>query len=375
MIPEKENQRQQTDNPDGKGAHYEWRLAVSDALRDSGYEADADAFWSCASDQAIYFIPHTKILPEDTDTRSLYVCATQRSHRVKAVRETCHLRICPDCAKRASARLLARYMPKCREMLESHHPRYRFRKIVLTTDIHLCSPRIEEEYRKLRQAVNKVFEALLPRNWRDDHGYIVSDEFGPEGLKLHFHVVFWGGWIENRDGHDITLSKAWKAATGGRGVVTWINAVPSEDVENELVEALKYATKFWKQNPDGSIVRLPPELVVILHEVLTGIRRVRSYGIFYNLPEPADRDLVCPDCQSPVVRLSVSEWNVFARTGWLPDEQSLYLRLGNKSPPTGGDESNSGPSLCKESGSECPKAAQPVLVGMPQSNTSFDFEG
>jgi hypothetical protein len=376
MIPEKTDARQQIEYQPDKGAYYEWRLFVSDALRGAGYEADADAFWACASDEAVYFIPHKRTLPDDTDTKSLFVCLSDRSHRVKAVRCTCHLRICPDCARRASARLLARYMPKCRELIERQHPRFCFRKIVLTTDIDLRSGDIDEQYRKLRRAVPKVFDCLLPEHWRARQGLIVSDEFGPEGHKLHFHVVFYGGWIENRAEYETTLSSAWKAVTGGHGEVTWIGRVYPEDVENELIEALKYATKFWKRNPDGSVNRLDPELVVILRNVLDGVRRVRSYGIFYNLPLPEKKEPACPDCASPVVRLSVIEWNVFTETNWLPGDPSLlHLRLGNKSPPEQDVGHRGVPPESPETGAGGQKPTQLALAGKPKPKTSYDFEG
>lgn len=375
MIPEKTDQRQQIAYDGPKGDYHEWRLLVSDALRDAGYITDADSFWDCAADQPTYFIPHHRTLPDDTDTKSLYVCLSDRNHRVKAVRCTCHLRICPDCAKRASARLLARYMPKCRELILRRSTRYQFRKVVLTTDLDLRSPDVAIQYQKLRKLVPKLFDSLLLDTWRYNQGVIVSDEFGPEGHKLHFHVIFYGSWLENRAGYEKTISSEWSRLTDGHGEITWIGLVKPADVENEVVEALKYATKFWKSDTDGNVIRLDPELVVILHELLDGVRRVRSYGIFYKLPAPADRDPVCPDCQSPVLRLSVTEWNIFAQSGWLPDEQSLHLRLGNKSPPTDRGKSDTGPPIRSDLGPVSSKSSQPVLVGMPEYNTHYQNEG
>lgn len=317
-----------------RGDYHEWRLSVSDALRDAGHENDADAFWDCAADNASFSASHSFSLPEKSNIVRVYVC---EAHGVKVVRKTCHLRVCPDCAKREANRHLAKYEPVFEDLLHQHHDCFRFRKIVLTTPLSLHDPDIVEKYREFRNSIPDMFDALLPNNWRKNQGFIVSDEFGPCGEKLHFHILFFGQWIDNKERNGFPLSSAWRKVTGGQCQVVYIGGVDAKDLIGELIETLKYVCKFWKTDPDtGEVVRLAPEHVVTLHSLLKRQRRVRSYGIFNRVPAPPDRPPTCPDCGEEMHRWTVIQYNIWLSTGWTPEIQSLNLRTGNKSPPKRG---------------------------------------
>lgn len=121
--------------------------------------------------------------------------------------------------------------------------------------------------------------------------------------------------------------------------MTHISSVNYEDLEHELIETVKYVTKFWKTSPDGALVRLSPDLVASLLLALRGTRRVRSYGIFYGVPGASVEAMTCPECGGPVSRWTPLQWNIYVETGWCPDEQKrlLILRPGNKSPPKRGE--------------------------------------
>lgn len=317
-----------------KGDYHEWRLLVSDALLDAGYEDASDEFWACAGQKASFWTATPLQLGSDVGANRVYVCP---AHGAKIVRRTCHLRVCPDCARRAANRLLARFMPKIQETLHLHHSRHRYRKIVLTTPFCLTDLDAKAQYRRLKKCLLKVFDELLPKNWRKDQGFIVADEWGADGHKLHFHILFYGQWLDNRKANGYPLATAWRKVTGGDCEVVYIAGVSAERVEAEVVETLKYCVKFWKADPDtGRAVRLPPSLVVILHRVLCGERRVRSYGIFYRLNFDDVRCPECPVCSQELVRVTVSEYNIWVITGWMPGMQALYLKTGNKSPPPDG---------------------------------------
>jgi hypothetical protein len=338
------------------GDYHEWRLLVSDAVRDAGYSDDADEFWSCAGDEASFWAAVPLELGADARATRAYVCP---AHGAKIIRKTCHLRVCPDCARRAANRLLARFMPKIQETLDRHHPRLRYRKIVLTTPFCLTDSDAKAQYRRLKKCLNTVFDALLPKGWRKDQGYIVADEWGPDGLKLHFHILFYGQWLDNRKANGYPLATAWRTVTGGDCEVVYVSGVRAERVEAEVVETLKYCVKFWKTDPEtGATVRLSPESMVILHQVLKGERRVRAYGIFYRLNAVADRCPSCPVCSEELTRMTLDEYNIWVITGWMASEQRLNLRTGNKSPPPdllGGKERSL--SATKYS----PKLEQPTL--------------
>lgn len=347
-----------------RGDYHEWRLLVSDELRGAVDDKTADSFWDCAADNASFSAPHTFPVPEKRNIVRVYVC---QEHGVKVVRETCHLRICPDCARRAANRLLARFSPVFEDLVNAHHPRFRFRKIVLTTRISLHAPDVASEYRRLRKSIPKMFDVLLPGGWRRNQGFIVADEFGETGEKLHFHILFYGQWIDNKKRNGFPLSSAWRKITGGDCEVTYIAGILAEGLHAELMETLKYVCKFWKRDPDtGEVARLSPTSMVALHKLLKCQRRVRTYGLFYRVPVAVDRRPECPDCGCTMERMTAIEYNIWLSTGWLPPEQSLYLRTGNKSPPTarsgGGEHPEAGLS-----GLQPP--TQPPLLDKPKGHS------
>ena len=75
---------------------------------------------------------------------------------------------------------------------------------------------------------------------------------------------------------------------------------PGQNVVDAIREAVKYPTKFDE---------LSPELLVQVHGVMKGSRRIRTYGVFYGEVR-----------SKPVVLCSVcgnDTWKVLAhRTGW-----------------------------------------------------------
>jgi len=344
----------------------DWRGLVYAALTDSGYVAEADDFLDCAADNPTYFVTKHIPVPETGDVKQVYCC--DECGKAKVFRKTCHLRICPECAARASARFVARYMPVIHTLIHQHHRSYRFRKIVLTTPYHLLDQNSSHQLAQLKKAIPLMFDELLPSGWRKDQGFIVADEFGPNGLKLHFHILFYGQWLDNKAREDYPLSTAWQKVTGGECEVVHISAVPLDKIEHELIESLKYCAKFWKTDPEtGEVIRLDPDLVPRLLAVLKGTRRVRSYGIFYNVPDPDPRPVVCPCCNRSMIKLSPVEWNIYVKTGWLPDLQELNLRLGNKSGPDPPLGNNSGPPTLPHAGTERARPRQLALIPAPKS--------
>jgi hypothetical protein len=351
-------------NPLTQGGYEEWRADVYGALLDAGMADEADKWWACARGNAVWF-PSTDT-PVGDDTKAVYVCPDHPGHHAKAQRITCQLRVCPECAKRESARLLARYMPVVKELAHRHHPKYRFRKIVLTTPLDVRDKDARQKLLHYFKCVPMMFDRLLPKGWRKEQGFLPAYEFGTHGLKLHFHIIFYGQWLDNRKANGYPLASAWEAVTGGECEVVRIYGIKPDDVEDEIVENLKYCTKFWKLDADGKPERLDPELVPVLLTVLKGTRRIRSYGLFYKIGKPVKEPMRCPACDAILVRWSATEWNIFAETGWLPDQAREHLGsdIANKSPPTTGKNNKRGSPATSES-----DVLQPNIPGLVDNQT------
>lgn len=296
-----------------------WRTEVQKHLEAAGHYIDAEAFGRCAADKARVYTQEK--IGKDSHITGVFACPDQCECVV--CRETCHLRICPECCRRAGARLVARYLPV---MQKQHRPGHRYRKIVLTTPIDLRQPDVKEEIKRLRKCVSKLFDKILPKNWRKTCGYVVGDEFGPTGHKLHFHILIYSPFIDNRREAGKPLETAWRKVTGGQCQVVFIQEVPRFKLDTELQETLKYVVKFSK-SVNGKTVKVEPYLMVVLHAALKRTRRVRSYGIFYNIPIEDDDTpvLACRVCGKEMIRTCAREWNAQI------EKTALQFRIGNKS--------------------------------------------
>lgn len=324
----------------------DWFGEVYDALLSSdipGHARDAQAFYHCSRNKASYRTIY-KYPIADESAQSVMVCSANPQHEAKVIRETCHLRICPYCARREVARLLARYMPLIGE-LAGRSGSWRLRKITLTTPVNLFDDDASEQIQRYFDLIPKLFDRLLSKSgkdWRKKGGALASVEFGEDGLKMHFHIVAYMPYIPQK-----TLSAAWKELTEGVSSVVWIGLISKASPIDDAAETLKYATKFFKvDETTGEAKFLSPNVMVRLLDVLRGLRRVRSWGRFYALPK-VEHVSTCPDCGAPLEKWHVGDWNIFVETGWSPDEQRDYLssytgnnflyqrgEIREKSPPT-----------------------------------------
>lgn len=323
------------------GEYIRWRLRVSDAYRKAGMPDDAKNFEDCSDPSQFFFLKMGDEMPPQAI--NAVVCSSDPAHLSKAICPSCQLRTCPDCAHREASRLLARYMPTMQQYVERpFRPDWKFRKFVFTTGISLLDDDVRGQVKALYASLRKVFETALKARYQgpiaiSDVGILVDHEFGPNGTKVHFHGIYYGPWIEQED-----LSRLWATLTGWN-VVRIYGIGKSKlggDLASAVAEVLKYTTKFWKREKSGKVVFVEPDLVPILHKVLHGTRRVRSWGLFYGIQQPEEQ-VFCPDCGAPLALLSRTEWDAWSQTGWTPLELTKVLRgdsllsliHGNKSPP------------------------------------------
>lgn len=313
--------------------YVQWRLDVCNALIEAGYGDVAESFESCASHPKTKVSPHNPDLPDGIAT--IWVCSDNQDHNNVIFSETCDCRICPDCARRQVARLAKRYIPHALHLQKHGSRRYSLRHIVLTTPFELIDDDIEQKFKDTFNAVTVAFNELLPVGWRKEQGLLVAAEFGEDGHKLHFHIVHYGQFLEKTK-----ITTAWENATGGECSINWVKSMvgqTDEETENAVIEILKYSVKFWKIDDDGTPHFIDPELMPILHRVLKGTRRIRSYGVFYGLGEPETDGFCCEQCGSEMVRIGKEHWVVYRQTGFTPLEWkkalrgSLDLKLANKS--------------------------------------------
>lgn len=306
------------------GQYLHWRMQVERAYRAAGMDREADR-WSTCSDPAHFFTPQPgENLPGESV--GVVVCEDDPQHFTKNICPTCDYRTCPDCAHRHGSRLLSRYMPALQQHFENPRKDWQFKHIVLTTPLYLTETGLRDEIKALYGLVRVLFEELLKTAYKrpvdiSEVGLILAHEFGENGRKLHFHVLYYGPWI-----YQSALSKQWRRLTGWP--VAWIHGIgpgqEHETLESAVVEILKYTTKFWKRDRNGNVTFIPPYLIPVLHSVLQGTRRVRSWGLFYGSQEKQE-PATCPDCGGKLLLLSPLEFDIYLQTGWLPDQAAIAL--------------------------------------------------
>jgi len=316
-----------------------WRNEVARLMDQKGLESAAANFKLCGN------------------ITGVATCSANHTHFQSLAVQTCHMRFCPVCARTDSQRLVSRYEDKLKEVTRDAPRNYRFRMITLTTDIGLFDPeivsseadhtdyveavseRIEQaiesgeqyapsgtkktvqgRYRAAFMLVSRLFDTLLGHGspyWsRKSHrqytgeGYLVSAEFGEKGRRLHFHILFFGRYLDQRE-----VSRVWQSLSGCK--VVWVEGLRG-GLKGGLKEALKYVTKFSK-NKSGQFAGFPaPEMIAQLAYVFHGARRVRTRGLFYAMPtveeileEQDDQPVACPECFARISIFDVVTWDRF----------------------------------------------------------------
>jgi len=305
-----------------------WRNDVYEALSDAGLSKIAERWNSCCD------TPKTKIKPAPGVTlprtaETVYVCKGDHRHEAEIYSQSCDLRICPECARRQAARLVHRYLDFFNDLAHQHHKTYRFRHIVFTSPYALTDPDIRKKYLCGFKQVYKTMSAVMSEKcpgWKTSQGFLVGAEFGETGHKLHYHVIHYGQYLNQSD-----LSRAWKEATGGEAYVVFVRGFPypGHSIEETLREVLKYCVKFYSQDEtSGQIEAIPAHLMPCLARVLEKSRRVRTYGLFFKIPEPDGRDHLCATCGSKMIGIPVDYFVTFCNTGFLPLEWKSQISGG-----------------------------------------------
>lgn len=278
------------DSPGEGKTEYIDRPALADALREYG------------DSRAAYRLEHCG----EGGLGWVGICSDDPGHDRVYVPFWCELRVCPECARRRSRQLAAELTQPIIDFVSTvpGWRGYRLRHVTLTTRVSLDEDTAEVA-RKLR-AWRKGIRVMFQEHWPDDPylGGLIAAEFGEAGRKLHFHALVFSRFIK-RD----WLGEAWQSLTDGDGRIYWVSEVKQDEIHEGVLEVCKYATKpaaFEGEDLEQTLARL--------HVTLKGIRRVQSFGSFYNLKRVKSPDMVCKTCGA------VLDW--LPELAVLKDEQS-----------------------------------------------------
>lgn len=306
---------------ESRADYREWRDEVAELLDARNFHEEAERWDYCDNSPRYIINRNHPTLPPSSET--VWVCSASNEHDAVLFSSSCDFRICPDCAPRHSARLIARYLPAIAKEMRLH-PEYRLRTLTLTRSIQLGSVDFGKHASEGFALIQKAMKEVVGENWnKDGAGLLANWEVGSKGLKLHYHCVYLGDWVDQAQ-----LSDVWKELTRGDFRV-WVSAVKhnDRDWQGAVIECLKYSTKFYSENKaTGERKYLSPELTVELFEALKNTRRIRSYGSFHRIGAPPERVFCCEDCGSKMVNLGRNYWEIWCETGFTKEGWKQAIR-------------------------------------------------
>jgi len=317
---------------------------------------------------------------QDPEHFRFLACPENPEHFLKHVVYSCHLRICPECARREHRRLVGLWRPLLAEAIATAPIYFHPSHIVFTTARNIRDDDIGDQFAPTISAVDKTiklyFESLRKvaryeirkSEWIKNKGSASKRTLFLKAAramqtdaiarKLRSRLVVLRrqnrGWWFNRIKRKLAAGVSLKGLKIGYLVgaefgeksqhlhmhafyfgpylehdllveiwqqvtgakVIYINGGMS--VEAAVDEVFKYATK---------LTTLAPALVPKLHRTLEGHRRVRAYGLFHGMTVKADKPCTeCPACGSQLEYWSEDQYAV-----WVESNIEIYLKTGNKS--------------------------------------------
>ncbi|RKX26309.1 MAG: hypothetical protein DRP45_03860 [Candidatus Zixiibacteriota bacterium] len=187
----------------------------------------------------------------------------------------CESRICETCARKYSARIRQRQQ----QIVHSLQPtkRKRLAMLTLTKKSHPRYRPTSSDVRELFRNARKLINHFWPK--RLGCGAFAVMEIGAN-WNLHIHVLLYGHYVPQS-----RISEYWNKLTGDSPVIDIRSIKKPGQAVNYL---LKYITKPKKFND--------PKETAHYVNLLLGVRRIHSYGIFYGQGLLPKTGCPCPLC-------------------------------------------------------------------------------
>jgi hypothetical protein len=259
-----------------------YRAQIAAALDADGLEKESDRYLNCGRRVQIFHSP-------DID-----LCF--------GVTETCKSRICPRCCNTLYRQYLAsikQVIKSTQKKTKSKKKRISFLTLTWQKPERYSKAVIRRSIKQMREFMNIFYGKWYHRYNQDKDKFIKTNslsgcgafavlEFGKSGT-LHAHALVYGYY------HPIkSMSKVWKQITGGSYRI---------DVRNTHVKtrsdpylAARYILKYIQKPPKFRSGQAGINDLVAYNRTLKGIRRIHTYGIFFNHPglKKEKTRMLCP---------------------------------------------------------------------------------
>ena len=187
----------------------------------------------------------------------------------------CESRLCSHCSRKNGARVRSRQLTLVKRLRQDGTHRLAF--LTLTKKVNPERPPNEFDIKAVTKAARKLINRYYPK--KHGCGAFAVIEIG-ECNNIHIHALVYGPFIPQR-----SISKRWLKLTGDSQVVD-IRAVRSP------LKCVNYLLKYIGKPPHYS----SPERYAEYIDSITGVRRIHTYGIFYNYPLMRKNACPCHFC-------------------------------------------------------------------------------
>lgn len=190
-------------------------------------------------------------------------------------RNRCESRICERCARKYANRIRSKQTPLVNALQPTRTKRLMF--LTVTKRIGKGFIPTTEHFRQLMDEFKVLSTKFYPK--KSGSGSLATLEVG-RGWNIHVHAIVYGEFV-----HQKTLSDAWLRITGDSSIV-YITQVRRPQ------RAVNYLLKYIAKPPKFESVT---DLAIYL-DAISGLRRIRTFGIFYNFKILRHDRFVCAIC-------------------------------------------------------------------------------
>lgn len=189
----------------------------------------------------------------------------------------CELRICSTCARKYANRIRQKQSALIKELTPRHGRRLMFLTATKKTKGSSIPTNAELKlaFKEFRKLVNKLYPG------KSGCGAFASLEIG-KGNNVHIHAIVYGYFVPQKK-----ISELWLEITNDSQVV-FITEVRSP------IKCLNYLLKYISKPPEFDT---PDEMAAYLDSI-AGLRRIHTYGVFYNYPFGKKETFLCQLCGS-----------------------------------------------------------------------------
>ncbi len=206
-----------------------------------------------------------------------------KKHHV-AIPMRCESRWCPRCARVRGFKVLRRL----RKLLKKMRSKKGHMLMLLTISKRRSGYLTREKVAQFSKDVRRLINTCYPK--KSGCGALSVWEVGKR-MNLHAHCIVYGPYVSQR-----TLSRLWLEITGDSFIVD-IRTVHS------YKGALDYVTKYLSKVPRLEEDNQYSQLVKSFHR----IRRLHTFGLFYNNIPDDPFEFLCPICGNKLERFVISE--------------------------------------------------------------------